>query len=61
QKGIMVGKGWENIKKIRIASFKDIKKIFPSSKLELDLRVRVNGKWKSNDMILSKVFKETQS
>ncbi|MBQ4502025.1 MAG: KH domain-containing protein, partial [Spirochaetales bacterium] len=60
QKGIMVGKGGENIKKIRIASFKDIKKIFPSSKLELDLRVRVNGKWKSNDMILSKVFKETR-
>lgn len=61
QKGIMVGKGGENIKKIRVAAFKDIKKIFPSSKLELDLRVRVNGKWKSNDMILSKVFKETQS
>ncbi|MBQ5365019.1 MAG: GTPase Era, partial [Spirochaetales bacterium] len=61
QKGIMVGKGGENIKKIRVAAFKDIKKIFPSSKLELDLRVRVNGKWKSNDMILSKVFNETQS
>ena len=61
QKGIMVGKGGENIKKIRIASFKDIKKIFPQSKLELDLRVRVNGKWKSNDAILSKVFKETQA
>ena len=61
QKGIMVGKGGENIKKIRIASFKDIRKIFPQSKLELDLRVRVNGKWKSNDAILSKVFKETQA
>ncbi|MCQ2412995.1 MAG: GTPase Era [Sphaerochaetaceae bacterium] len=61
QKGIMVGKGGENIKKIRIASFKDIKKIFPGSKLELDLRVRVNGKWKSNDMILSKVFAETNT
>jgi GTP-binding protein Era len=61
QKGIMVGKGGDNIKKIRIASFKDIKKIFPESKLELDLRVRVNSKWKSNDMILSKVFKETQA
>ena len=61
QKGIMVGKGGENIKKIRIAAFKDIKKIFPGSKLELDLRVRVNPKWKSNDMILSKVFKETRS
>ena len=60
QKGIMVGKGGENIKKIRVASFKEIKKIFPTSKLELDLRVRVNGKWKSNDMILSKVFRETR-
>ena len=49
QKGIMVGKGGENIKKI-----------FPGSKLELDLRVRVNPKWKSNDMILSKVFRETR-
>ena len=60
QKGIMVGKGGENIKKIRVAAFKEIKKIFPESKLELDLRVRVNGKWKSNDMILSKVFRETR-
>ena len=60
QKGIMVGKGGENIKKIRVASFKEIKKIFPGSKLELDLRVRVNPKWKSNDMILSKVFRETR-
>ena len=41
-------------------SFKEIKKIFPGSKLELDLRVRVNPKWKSNDMILSKVFRETR-
>ena len=60
QKGIMVGKGGENIKKIRVASFKEIKKIFPGSKLELDLRVRVNPKWKSNDMILSKIFRETR-
>lgn len=60
QKGIMVGKGGENIKKIRVASFKEIRKIFPGSKLELDLRVRVNPKWKSNDMILSKVFRETR-
>ena len=60
QKGIMVGKGGENIKKIRIASFKEIKKIFPGSKLELDLRVRVNPKWNTNDMILSKVFRETR-
>ena len=60
QKGIMVGKGGNNIKNIRIAAFKDIKKIFPQSKLELDLRVRVNGKWKTNEMTLQKVFCETK-
>ncbi|MCF0238376.1 MAG: GTPase Era [Sphaerochaetaceae bacterium] len=59
QKGIMVGKGGENIKSIRIASFKDIKKIFPQSKIELDIRVRVNSKWKSNEFILGKVFRDT--
>ena len=60
QKGIMVGRGGENIKRIRVASFREIRKIFPGSRLELDLRVRVNPKWKSNDMILSKVFRETR-
>lgn len=61
QKGIMVGKGGNNIKNIRIASFKDIKKIFPQSKLELDIRVRVNGKWKTNEASLKKVFCETKA
>lgn len=61
QKGIMVGKGGENIKKIRVASFKEIKKIFPTLKLELDLRVKVDEKWKSNDITLSRVFRETQA
>lgn len=61
QKGIMVGKGGNNIKNIRIASFKDIKKIFPQSKLELDIRVRVNGKWKTNEVSLKKVFCETKA
>ena len=60
QKGIIVGKGGSNIKAIRVAAFKDIKKIFPQSKLELDLRVRVNGKWKTNDFTLRKVFCETK-
>lgn len=60
QKGIIVGKGGSNIKAIRVAAFKDIKKIFPQSKLDLDLRVRVNGKWKTNDFTLRKVFCETK-
>lgn len=60
QKGIMVGKGGANIKNIRVASFKEIKKIFPELKLELDLRVKVNGKWKSNEFTLKNVFRNTQ-
>lgn len=59
QKGILVGKGGQNIKAIRVASFKEIKKIFPTCKLELDLRVRADSKWKSNDSVLSKVFRDT--
>lgn len=61
QKGILIGKGGENIKRIRVESFKEIKKIFPGSKLEVDLRVRVNGKWKQNEVTLSKVFRDTQA
>ena len=61
QKGIMVGKGGANIKKIRVVSFKEIKKIFPTLQLQLDLRVKVNSKWKSNEMTLKTVFRETQA
>lgn len=60
QKGIIVGKGGANIRNIRVAAFKDIKRIFPQSKLDLDIRVRVNGKWKTNDFTLRKVFCETK-
>jgi len=59
QKGIMVGKGGENIKKIRKAAFKDIKAIFPNLSPELDLRVRVNPKWKTNERTLKGIFRET--
>lgn len=59
QKGIMVGKGGENIKNIRKAAFSEIKRIFPGMKPELDLRVRVNPKWKNDDRTLRGIFKET--
>lgn len=58
QKGIIVGKGGENIKKIRQESFKDIRKIFPSSKLELDLRVKAVAKWRNNQAVLDRIFRE---
>ena len=57
QKGIIVGKGGENIKKIRKESFKEIKKIFPGSTLQLDLRVKSQAKWRTNQVVLDKIFK----
>ena len=57
QKGIIVGKGRENIKKIRKESFKEIKKIFPGSTLQLDLRVKAQAKWRTNQVVLDKIFK----
>lgn len=60
QKGIVVGKGGKNIKDIRVASFKDIKKIFPGCKLEIDLRVRTKNKWKTNSIILNSILKDTK-
>ena len=57
QKGIIVGKGGENIKKIRKESFKEIKKIFPGSTLQLDLRVKAQAKWRTNQVVLDKIFK----
>ncbi len=56
QKGIIVGKGGNNIKKIRVSSFKDIKKIFPGKKLQLDLRVKAQPKWRKNSFILDKIL-----
>ena len=58
QKGIIVGKGGEKIKKIRQESFKDIRKIFPDSKLELDLRVKAVAKWRNNQAVLDRIFRE---
>lgn len=58
QKGMVVGKNGVGIKKIRQESFKEIKKIFPGSTLTLDLRVKAQSKWRSNQIILDKVFKD---
>ncbi len=56
QKGILVGKGGANIKKIRVAAFKEIKQIFPTLSLTLDLRVKAVNRWRRKDMILSKIL-----
>jgi len=56
QKGIVIGAGGRNIKKIRVSAFKDIKQIFPGRKLQLDLRVKAQPKWRKNDRILGKLL-----
>ena len=57
QKGIIVGKGGENIKRIRKESFKEIRRIFPSSRLNLDLRVKAQNKWRNNQATLDRIFR----
>ena len=58
QKGIIVGKGGENIKRIRKESFKEIRRIFPGSKLNLDLRVKAQNKWRNNQATLDRLFRQ---
>ncbi len=57
QKGIVVGKGGEGIKKIRIASFKEIKRLFPGRKVNLDLRVKAQPKWRTNSIVLDRILR----
>ena len=57
QKGIIVGKGGENIKRIRKESFKEIRRIFPGSSLELDLRVKSEPGWRKNKKTLDRIFR----
>jgi len=54
QKGIVVGNGGEMIKAIRLASQKELNKIF-DWKIELDLRVKTGKDWRSSDSVLRKI------
>jgi len=55
QKGMVVGKGGEMIKAIRLASLKELKNIF-DWKIDLDLRVKTGKDWRHNDLILKKII-----
>ena len=57
QKGIVVGKGGANIKKIRERSTPEIRDIFPGKKLQLDLRVKAQDKWRNNSIVLDKILR----
>lgn len=58
QKGIIVGKGGENIRRIRKESFKEIRRIFPGSSLTLDLRVKSQPGWRKNGKTLDRIFSD---
>ena len=55
QKGMVVGKGGEKIKAIRLAALKDLKRIF-DWKIDLDLRVKTGKDWRHNDNTLRKLI-----
>jgi GTP-binding protein Era len=54
QKGMVVGKGGEMIKAIRLASLKDLKRVF-DWKIDLDLRVKTGKDWRQKDHTLRKI------
>jgi len=55
QKGMVVGKGGEMIKAIRLGALKDLKRIF-DWKIDLDLRVKTGKDWRHNDHTLRKII-----
>lgn len=57
QKGFLVGKGGENIKRIGSEARKEIRRIFPGSTVRLDLQVKTAEKWRNNSIYLDKLFK----
>ncbi|MDR2133910.1 MAG: GTPase Era [Treponema sp.] len=55
QKGMVVGKGGEMIKAIRLAAQKDLNRIF-DWKVELDLRVKTGRDWRHSDAALRRLI-----
>ncbi|GMO47224.1 MAG: GTPase Era [Termitinemataceae bacterium] len=55
QKGMIVGKGGTMIRSIRLAALEDLKKIF-DWKIELEIRVKTDRDWRSDDGVLKKIL-----
>ena len=55
QKAILIGRGAETIKKIREGAQRELRKLFPQH-VKLDLRVKVNKKWRNKDYLLKGLF-----
>ena len=56
QKGMVIGKGANMIKTIRVESIKKLRKIFPY-RIDLDLQVKVDKNWRQKDSRLEKLIK----
>ncbi|MDR0644984.1 MAG: GTPase Era [Treponema sp.] len=57
QKGMVVGKGGQMVKSIRLAALKDLQRIF-DWKIDLDLRIKTANDWRSNDILLKRITGE---
>jgi GTP-binding protein Era len=55
QKGILVGKGGKMIKAMRVDAQRELEEIFPY-RVRLDLRVKVQPKWRKNENTLQKLI-----
>ncbi len=56
QKGILVGKAGTQIRDIRLEAQRELNDIFPY-RIHLDLRVKVQHKWRSRDPLLRRLLK----
>ena len=56
QKGIVIGKGAQMIKTIRLESIKALRNIF-DYKIDLDLQVKVDKNWRQRDATLNKLLR----
>lgn len=59
QKGILVGKEGSIIKQIRVKSQAGLQKLF-DQRIHLDLRIKVDSKWKTDDRLLRKLISDSQ-
>src|SRR6056297_1691416 len=55
QKGMLVGKEGSMIKKIRVSAEKELRELFPYA-VKLDLRVKVDPKWRTRDQLLQRLI-----
>ncbi len=56
QKGIVIGRGGERIRRVRIDAEAELAGIFPY-RVSLDLRVKVQPKWRTNESVLNRLLR----